>query len=107
MQSRWREMEKMRYVMGAVVLALSIAAIPLLAQGNDGKQQDRPQTPSNAVNSGGPNRGQQVFEENCSRCHNPPEGFSPRISKAVAMHMRVRANLSDADYKELLRFLNP
>lgn len=52
-------------------------------------------------------RGQQVFNQNCSRCHNAPEGFSPSISGTIARHMRVRANLSDADYKALLRFLNP
>ena len=52
-------------------------------------------------------RGQQIFEQNCSRCHNSPEGFAPQISGTVAMHMRVRANLSNADYKTLRRFLNP
>lgn len=52
-------------------------------------------------------RGEVVFQENCARCHNPPQGFSPRISQTVAMHMRVRANLSEADYKALVRFLNP
>lgn len=53
------------------------------------------------------NRGQHVFEQNCSRCHNAPEGFSSSISGAIAMHMRTRANLSEADYKALRRFLNP
>ncbi|HWE83947.1 MAG TPA: cytochrome c [Terracidiphilus sp.] len=52
-------------------------------------------------------RGQQVFEQNCARCHGAPEGLSPRISGTVARHMRVRANLSEADYKALLKFLHP
>lgn len=30
--------------------------------------------------------------------------FSPSISDTVARHMHVRANLSGADYKALLRF---
>jgi mono/diheme cytochrome c family protein len=68
------------------------------------KQQAPAQKTANNAN---PDRGQQVFEQNCSRCHNPPEGFSPRISNTIAMHMRVRANLSDADEKALRRFLNP
>ena len=51
--------------------------------------------------------GQKVFEQNCGRCHNAPQGFSPSISEAVSRHMRVRANLSQADYEALLRFLNP
>lgn len=52
-------------------------------------------------------RGQWVFEHNCMRCHNPPQDFPAHISQTVAMHMRVRANLSEADYKALLHFLNP
>ena len=52
-------------------------------------------------------RGQKVFEQNCARCHNAPEGFAPSISGTIATHMRVRAGLSEADYKALLRFLNP
>jgi cytochrome c5 len=53
------------------------------------------------------NEGQRVFEQNCSRCHNPPDGFSPRISSTVVRHMRVRANLSEADMKALEKFFHP
>ena len=51
--------------------------------------------------------GQQVFQRNCARCHAAPEGFPASISVTVALHMRVRAGLSDKDYKALLEFLNP
>src|ERR1700723_78428 len=51
--------------------------------------------------------GAVIFEQNCSRCHNAPEGFSPRISGTIVRHMRVRASLSEHDAEELLRFLNP
>ena len=51
--------------------------------------------------------GSRIFEQNCSRCHNTPEGFSPRISGTIARHMRVRASLTKHDEEELLRFLNP
>jgi cytochrome c5 len=51
--------------------------------------------------------GQRVFAQNCSRCHNAPEGFSPRISGTIVRHMRVRANLSEHDVQVVLRFLNP
>ena len=51
--------------------------------------------------------GDRVFQQNCSRCHHAPEGFSPRISGTIARHMRVRASLSQHDEEELLRFLNP
>jgi cytochrome c5 len=51
--------------------------------------------------------GTRIFRQNCSRCHNTPEGFSPRISETVLRHMSVRASLSMRDKAELLRFLNP
>jgi cytochrome c5 len=70
-------------------------------------QQPQSKTSPKAVHTTNSDRGQQVFEQNCSRCHNAPEGFSPSVSGTISMHMRVRANLSDADYKALLRFFNP
>jgi cytochrome c5 len=51
--------------------------------------------------------GERIFAQNCSRCHNAPEGFSPSISGTVVRHMRVRAQLSQHDEQELLRFFNP
>jgi cytochrome c5 len=51
--------------------------------------------------------GAHIFQQNCSRCHNTPEGFSSRISGTIVRHMRVRASLSKHDEEELLRFLNP
>ncbi len=51
--------------------------------------------------------GARIFRQNCSRCHNTPDGFSPRISGTVLRHMGVRASLSMRDKAELLRFLNP
>jgi cytochrome c5 len=51
--------------------------------------------------------GERIFQQNCSRCHNAPEGFSPRISGTIVRHMRVRASLSQEDEKLLLHFLNP
>ncbi|QHS51748.1 cytochrome c [Edaphobacter sp. 12200R-103] len=53
------------------------------------------------------NEGERVFMQNCSRCHNPPDGFSPRIAGSIVRHMRVRANLSERDAQALLRFFNP
>lgn len=52
-------------------------------------------------------RGQRVFQQNCSRCHNAPQGFPPQISATIVRHMRVRASLSAADEKVLLKLMNP
>jgi cytochrome c5 len=53
------------------------------------------------------NEGDRIFQQNCSRCHNAPEGFSPSISGTIVRHMRVRASLSKHDEQELVKFLNP
>ena len=87
---------------------LLLAATAVMGQTKSSPpQQPQSKTSQKAVHTINPDRGQQVFNQNCSRCHNAPEGFSPSVSSTIAMHMRVRANLSDADYKVLLRFLNP
>lgn len=52
-------------------------------------------------------RGEKVFQQNCARCHNAPQGFPPQISGTILRHMRVRASLSATDEKALLRFMNP
>lgn len=51
--------------------------------------------------------GARIFEQNCARCHNAPDAFSPRISGTIVRHMRVRASLSKHDEEELMRFFNP
>ncbi|MGD0155648.1 MAG: cytochrome c [Terracidiphilus sp.] len=86
--------------------AVMIAAT-LLGQATNAPQQDQSHKTSHQARPVVENRGQQVFDQNCARCHNSPEGFSSNISATIAKHMRVRAGLSDADYKALLHFLNP
>lgn len=94
-------MNPLKTTMQCLILFVSTS---LIAQATMPSQpQPRPKTSRVAVSD----RGQEIFDQNCSRCHYAPEGFSPRISGTIAMHMRVRAGLSEADYKALLRFLNP
>jgi mono/diheme cytochrome c family protein len=97
----------MKYLRKLALGLGSFVAMTLPAQTNGGNPQAKPPTPPKTAPHQNADPGQRVFEQNCSRCHNAPEGFSDRISGTVAMHMRVRANLSAADYKALLRFLNP
>ena len=93
-----------RMMLGGVVLAATIAA----GQSNSStskthKQKTDPQQTQNAATE----RGQKVFDQNCARCHDAPQGFSPSISGTIVKHMRVRAGLSDEDAKALLKFFNP
>ena len=90
-------------LLGGMTLAASLA----VGQ-NAGTQKPKSQhAPSSATHEPNADRGERFFQQNCSRCHNAPEGFSPSVSGTIATHMRVRASLSKADYKALLRYLNP
>lgn len=75
------------------------AVPPDVQRGNGHKASVRSQQPGS--------EGERLFEQNCSRCHWAPEGFSPAISGTVVRHMRVRASLSQHDAEELLRYFNP
>ncbi len=63
--------------------------------------------PAPAVRNTGQKSGEEVFMQNCSRCHKPPMSISPRITGTVIMHMRVRAKLSRQDEQALLHYLAP
>lgn len=97
----------------AVTLGIvAAAAAPMFAA------QDRPK-PADSRQSAAPppvtsyhprdvqDEGERIFQQNCARCHNAPEGFSSRIAGTIVRHMRVRANLSPHDEKVLLQFFNP
>ena len=98
-----------RVIMGLPLFAamLVIGTAVATGQTDSPQQQSHEKMSPQPVQATNEDRGQRVFEENCARCHNAPEGFSSNISGTVAMHMRVRASLSDADYKALRKFLNP
>ena len=53
------------------------------------------------------NEGEKRFQENCGRCHHPPESISPREAKAVLRQMRVRAMLTAEDERLILKYLSP
>jgi cytochrome c5 len=90
---------------------LWLAAVPLLAQTSGTQTPDNSsaakQSTREAAHAVHELDGQHVFDQNCSRCHNAPQGFSPHISGTIIRHMRVRASLSKEEEQALLRFLNP
>ena len=88
----------------ALVAAVQAQASP--AQQPDAHTISKPRSVAQQAGQSS-NDGDRIFAQNCSRCHNAPDGFSPRISGTVVRHMRVRAQLSQHDAEELLRFFNP
>ena len=95
------------FLAGGVALCL-VSALGLVAQ----KSSAPPIKPAatgtiRKLHAQPSSEGERVFQQNCYRCHNAPEGFSPRISGTIVRHMRVRASLSQHDEQELLKYLNP
>jgi mono/diheme cytochrome c family protein len=90
-----------------LVFGLASCLLSLPAQNSTPSTKNSPAEQSHSKPTRVPNRGEQVFQQNCSRCHNAPQGFPPQISASIARHMRVRASLSAADEKALMKFLNP
>jgi cytochrome c5 len=99
-------MKRVQQLMFGCLLCATAAAF---GQNDSTPQQPESQPRATAMKPRAANsdRGEQVFHQNCYRCHQEPQGFSPSISGTIVRHMRVRANLSDPDVKALLQFLNP
>jgi hypothetical protein len=98
MMSTWKRISR-SFIFLAAIPCLAQTAQPAAAPASAPAATPRPAAKDQA--------GQRAFENNCSRCHNAPQGFSPHISGTVVMHMRARANLSKKDEQDILRFLNP
>jgi mono/diheme cytochrome c family protein len=84
-----------------------LAAILFLAFHTSGLAAASPDKRDKALRPQPSSEGERAFRQNCSRCHNAPEGFPPQISGTITRHMRVRANLSREDERAILKFLNP
>ncbi len=52
-------------------------------------------------------RGAQLWANNCIRCHNyrAPKSLSDEKWEVVVTHMRVRANLTGGEARQILQFL--
>jgi mono/diheme cytochrome c family protein len=93
-----------KIILGGVMSCM--VALPLLAQ-NPQAASVKPASTAPTKTAAEGQGGQKVFEQNCSRCHESPKGFSSRVSGTVSHHMQARANLSKAELDALLRFFNP
>lgn len=92
-----------RYICETLAICLVGASLTLMAQSPGKSSANNPagQTVPAAKT------GEQVFNNNCQRCHKPPMVIGPRITGTIVMHMRTRARLSREDEKLLLHYLAP
>ena len=95
--------------MQLALMASIVGTTLVLAQSSSAPKPPRvPAKPAaKADSTKQPDVGQRTFDANCGRCHSFPEQLSPSITGTVVRHMRVRANLSAEDEKEILKFLAP
>ena len=101
-------MRSENFLAGIVILSCSCAFAQGAARNQPaGVAQAKKPVPAASSSQAHDDEGDRIFQQNCSRCHNAPEGFSPAISGTIVRHMRVRASLSEEDVKKLLHFLNP
>jgi cytochrome c5 len=100
-------MKSRRISLALVLLTSSVALAQTVQQDQHPIAQVNKNPPPKHAAQQHEDEGTRIFRQNCSRCHNTPDGFSPRISETVIRHMTVRASLSMRDKAELLRFLNP
>ncbi|HSY35868.1 MAG TPA: hypothetical protein VK814_08975 [Acidobacteriaceae bacterium] len=100
-------MNSQRFLLIFVLLSSSVALAQTSTQAQAPSTPPNKRQPAPHVEQKHEEAGARIFRQNCTRCHNTPEGFSPRISETVVRHMTVRASLSMSDKAELLRFLNP
>ena len=81
-----------------------------------GCQSSSPEQPANStgkndvkkmVTSSSKKAGSQLWAENCTRCHNvrPPEYYSDAQWSTVVHHMRLRANLTGEEARQITEFL--
>lgn len=97
-----------RMLTGSALLASIIATTVALAQNPQAPKSTAPaKAATKAVGTKQTDLGQRKFDANCGRCHSYPEQLSPSITGTVVRHMRVRANLSAEDEKDILRYLAP
>jgi mono/diheme cytochrome c family protein len=101
----------LRYATAVALFGLCLAGAAQTQQSKPAPQNPpqnaKQQTKATTSSTHQQTEGERIFAQNCARCHTPPDGFSPRISGTIVMHMRVRAALSAHDQQELLRFFNP
>ena len=97
-----------KYLLLSLLILAPMSLLPQTAQPAHPQAAQTAKKPTATVHPAQQqNEGERIFQQNCSRCHNAPNGFSPRISGTILRHMRVRASLSQHDEQELLRFFNP
>jgi hypothetical protein len=97
------------YGLFAGIVALSLAGLSFLLAGcstptaTTGTAEQKPAAQKSAPGLSGP----VMWAQNCGHCHNvrSPNSYSDAQWEVVALHMRIRANLTAEEHRQILAFL--
>jgi hypothetical protein len=100
---------KISKVSRLIFVTLIVSSTPAMVEAATTAKPPAPSAgqPVSATSMKHQDAGQRKFEANCSRCHTAPDQLSPSLTGTVVRHMRVRANLSAQDERDILKFLAP
>lgn len=99
-------MNKLSSTLLAITLVLGAFSLILVAAQTEQKTKDqstaKPKAEDKIREGFSPD---QVYKSNCTRCHSELPKVSERRTKTIVRHMRVRANLTQAEAKAVLEYM--
>lgn len=94
---------------GILVMAAGVVLLAGPARGNEGSRRPTDTATKVAITQQDEEtmriEGEKRFHANCSRCHQYPHKFPPRMMATIVRHMRVRATITDEDMRLILRYM--
>ena len=99
-------MKKLSSTLLVVILILTSFGLALLAAQTE--QKSKPQSTAKPKAESKVREGfsaDEVYKSNCTRCHSELPKVSERRTKTILRHMRVRANLTQAEAKAVLEYM--
>jgi len=93
--------------LGAAALLLAGCATRATPPSDKGKSTVATASTPNSKKGAPAHSGAQLWAQNCGRCHNirSPDSLSDAQWDIVVLHMRIRANLTAEEHKQILAFL--
>lgn len=91
-----------------LALALTAGGVSLLFAAAQSEQKTKPQAAPQAKAESKVREAfspDEVYKSNCTRCHSELPKVSERRTKTILRHMRVRANLTQAEAKAVYEYM--
>ncbi|MDB5355229.1 MAG: cytochrome c, class [Phycisphaerales bacterium] len=91
-----------------VIAIIVVASLTMIGCDSTGKEEGSATRPALAgLFTPPPKTGSQLWAENCTRCHysRPPTQYSAQQWDVIVTHMRLRADLTGQETREITKFL--